>query len=56
LPYCKIQSNDKVLQILLADHASIEQLNKDCMNNGITLNHIVKRKKSLETKFMEITK
>jgi ABC-2 type transport system ATP-binding protein len=56
LPYCKIQSNDKVLQILLAEDASIEQLNIDCMNNGITLNHIVKRKKSLETKFMEMTK
>jgi ABC-2 type transport system ATP-binding protein len=56
LPYCKIQSNDKVLQILLAEDVSIEQLNIDCMNNGITLNHIVKRKKSLETKFMEMTK
>lgn len=56
LPYCKIQRDDKLLQILLDENATVEQLNKDCMNQGIVLNHIHKRKKSLETKFMEITK
>lgn len=56
LPYCKIQREDKLIQVVLAENSSIEQLNKDCMNNNISLNHILKRKKSLESKFMEITK
>ena len=33
-----------------------EKLNKFCFEHGITLNHLQKRKRSLESKFMEMTK
>jgi ABC-2 type transport system ATP-binding protein len=56
LPYCKIQREDKFIHVILSENYSIEQLNQDCMQNQIVLNHIVKKKKSLESKFMEMTK
>jgi ABC-type multidrug transport system ATPase subunit len=55
LPYCKILREDKIIQLIMSENYSIEQLNKDCMHNHIVLNHIVRKKKSLESKFMEIT-
>lgn len=36
--------------------ADLEAVNRYCFENGITLNHIRLRKKSLETKFFELTK
>jgi ABC-2 type transport system ATP-binding protein len=35
--------------------AQLEQINQHCFNNGIVLNHLQLRKKSLETKFFELT-
>jgi ABC-type multidrug transport system ATPase subunit len=35
--------------------ASLEAVNRHCFDNGITLNHLRLRKKSLETKFFELT-
>jgi ABC-2 type transport system ATP-binding protein len=35
--------------------ASLEQLNLYCFNKGVTLNHLRLRKKSLESKFIELT-
>lgn len=41
----------------LASDTSLKpsEINEYCMNNGIVLNHLVLKKKSLETKFMELT-
>lgn len=36
--------------------ASLEEINRYCFGKGITLNHMRLRKKSLETKFFELTK
>jgi ABC-type multidrug transport system ATPase subunit len=36
--------------------ASLEEINRFCFGKGITLNHMRLRKKSLETKFFELTK
>lgn len=35
--------------------ANLEQVNHYCFNNGVVLNHLQLKKKSLETKFLELT-
>ena len=35
--------------------ANLEEVNRHCFNNGITLNHLQLKKKSLEAKFFELT-
>ncbi len=35
--------------------ANLEDINKYCFNNGVTLNHLQIKKKSLEAKFFELT-
>ncbi|MCW3106649.1 MAG: ATP-binding cassette protein [Segetibacter sp.] len=35
--------------------ANLEAINQHCFNNGITLNHLLLKKKSLEAKFFELT-
>lgn len=35
--------------------ASLEAINQHCFTNGITLNHLLLKKKSLEAKFLELT-
>jgi len=35
--------------------ANIEYINSHCFNNGITLQHLLSKKKSLESKFFELT-
>ena len=35
--------------------ANLEQVNQYCFNNGVVLNHLHLKKKSLETKFLELT-
>lgn len=35
--------------------ANLEAVNQHCFNNGIILNHLLLKKKSLETKFFELT-
>ena len=47
---------EECIHIVLQTNASIEDINSYCMQQGIVLNHIQKRKRSLESKFMEITK
>jgi ABC-2 type transport system ATP-binding protein len=44
--------------ILLSCESTVKpfQVNEYCMTKGITLSHLVMKKKSLETKFIEITK
>lgn len=43
------------LQLNCDTHISTTQINEYCLQNGITLSHLVLRKKSLETKFIELT-
>jgi ABC-2 type transport system ATP-binding protein len=35
--------------------ANMESINRHCFNNGITLSQLQLKKKSLETKFIELT-
>lgn len=49
-----IQKIDQHIFITLADGFSIEDLNRYCFSNQIALNYILKRKQSLESKFIEI--
>lgn len=46
---------EKNIQLTLHPNQNIEQLNQFCFEHGIILNHIIQRKRSLESKFMEIT-
>ena len=39
-----------------AGEAKLEAVNQYCYNNGMVLNHLCLKKKSLETKFFELTK
>jgi ABC-type multidrug transport system ATPase subunit len=51
----KIQLVNNVLQ--LSCHSSVQpaQINEYCMKKGLILSHLLLKKKSLETKFMELT-
>jgi len=35
--------------------AKLDEINSHCFNNGVVLNHLQLKKKSLETKFFELT-
>lgn len=51
-----LQIKDKVVQMNLAQGtANMEAINKFCFNNNIVLTHLQLKKKSLETKFLELT-
>ena len=51
-----IQIKDKVVQLNLAQGtANMESINKFCFDNNIVLTHLQLKKKSLETKFLELT-
>ena len=51
-----LKRNETHLELLFPiGMASLEQLNQYCFNNGIILNHLRLRRKSLETKFFELT-
>jgi ABC-2 type transport system ATP-binding protein len=50
------QSGTNFLQLILPKFsANLEQINKNCFNNGITLNHLMLKRKKLETRFFELT-
>jgi ABC-2 type transport system ATP-binding protein len=45
------------IQVAFSDGmANLEQLNQYCFNQGVVLNHLQLKKKSLESKFFELTK
>jgi ABC-type multidrug transport system ATPase subunit len=46
---------EKNIQLTLHPNRNIEQLNQYCFEHGIILKHIIQRKRSLESKFIEIT-
>jgi ABC-2 type transport system ATP-binding protein len=50
-----IRSNDGTLQLTCADNITTAAINEYCSSKGIVLSHLLLRKKSLETKFMELT-
>jgi ABC-type multidrug transport system ATPase subunit len=47
--------NDGTLQLTCDERTGPLELNDYCIKNGIVLTHLVLKKKSLETKFMELT-
>src|SRR5690606_24444894 len=51
----KISDNGNHIKAILKEDLSAESLNKILFDKGITLNHLVKRKESLETQFLQIT-
>lgn len=44
------------IRVTLHSNSTIEDLNRACFEQGVILNHISKHKRSLESKFIEITK
>lgn len=48
-------SDSGLLQLYVAQGMQPAAINAYCMNQGITLSHLALKKKSLETKFMELT-
>jgi len=54
--YKSIKENGKLLQLFYpAGKAKLEDINGYCFKNGVVLNHLQLKKKSLETKFFELT-
>ncbi|RYE24477.1 MAG: ATP-binding cassette domain-containing protein, partial [Sphingobacteriales bacterium] len=51
----KVSKAGDGLQLVAEENVSPERINEYCMQNGIILTHLLMRKKSLETKFMELT-
>ncbi len=50
-----ISEKNNQIKAILAEDLSAEALNKLLFEKGIVLNHLVKRKESLETQFLQIT-
>jgi ABC-type multidrug transport system ATPase subunit len=54
--YTSMNKNETVIQLKYpAGTANLEAINQYCFNQGIVLNHLQLKKKSLETKFLELT-
>lgn len=54
--YKEIRKQKERLQLFFATGtANLESINTHCFNNGVVLNHLQLKKKSLETKFLELT-
>ena len=54
--YVSVKKATGTLQLLYpVGTANLEGINQFCFNNGVVLNHLQLKKKSLETKFLELT-
>lgn len=54
--YTSLKRLNNVIQLQYPNgSANLEQINRYCFNNGAVLNHLQLKKKSLETKFFELT-
>jgi ABC-type multidrug transport system ATPase subunit len=54
--YTKIKKQNNCIQAFYpSGTANLEGVNQHCFQNGITLNHLLLKKKSLEAKFFELT-
>lgn len=51
----KIQANNGYLTLSCETRVQPYQVNEYCMNKGVVLSHLLLKKKSLETKFIELT-
>lgn len=51
----KANKINSTIQLTAEEHITPERINEYCIQNGILLSHLVLKKKSLETKFMELT-
>ncbi len=51
----KVRLTEGTLQLTCDDNVTTMQVNQYCISKGITLSHLLLKKKSLETKFMELT-
>jgi ABC-2 type transport system ATP-binding protein len=50
-----IRRHNGSLQVMFTDSKTAEQVNKHCFEQGITLNYLATKRKSLEARFMELT-
>lgn len=50
-----VTETDDRLSVEIADNSGTAALNKYCFDNGITLSYLLQKKKTLETRFLEIT-
>lgn len=54
--YTTIKQQNNCVQVLYSNGtANLEEINRHCFENGIVLNHLQLKRKSLETKFFELT-
>ena len=54
--YTHIKESGNLLQLFYpVGTANLVEINRHCFNNGIVLNHLIVKKKSLEAKFFELT-
>ena len=51
----KISGSEDILNLTCEPAVTTEAVNEYCIRNGIVLSHLLLKKKSLETKFMELT-
>lgn len=49
-------SDNETIRITLSDEMSASEFNQLCFEKGLVLNHLVKRKESLEEQFLKLTK
>ena len=54
--FSSVKKVNNVLQLVYSKgNANAEAVNEYCFQNNVTLNHLQMKKKSLETKFLELT-
>lgn len=54
--YSNMREADNLLQLYYPiGKADLTEINRHCFNNGVVLNHLIIKKKSLEAKFFELT-
>ena len=54
--YKNFKENGKFLHLFYpAGKANLEEINRYCFDNGVVLTHLQLKKKSLESKFIELT-
>ena len=54
--YSSMKEDNNLFQLFYPiGHINVEKINQFCFDNGITLNHLQLKKKSLEAKFFELT-
>ncbi len=53
----KVEDSDNdTIRISLSEEISASEFNQLCFEKGLVLNHLVKRKESLEEQFLKLTK